>query len=93
MHAQTKTIQNELLKYGKLMGAHANFERIRRHYVQCGKKIRFGSGEPEGFHRATFEEVTRPFCFVQMDLTHAVVMICIKIKRTKLLIVNPTIWT
>ena len=33
VHAQTKTIKNKSLKYGKLMGAHANIQQIQGHCV------------------------------------------------------------
>ena len=39
MHTQTKRIQNELLNYGKLMGALAKIQQIGKHCVQYAKEI------------------------------------------------------
>ena len=50
---------------------------------------KFMKEQTGGFQKAVYEEFTRPFRYVQMDLTdgyvHAVVMTCIQTKLTNLL--------
>ena len=80
------------------MGAHAKIRQIPKHCVQCARKIRSNTEDSGWLHKATFEKVTRPFRFVQMDLTgrHMLtdgfapteIMTCVEIKVTKLQMVS-----
>ena len=70
----------------------------KKNCIQCARQMRFLEEETGVFHKSLFEEVTRPFWFVQMDLTgkheltvgyaQAVFMTCIQTKVTKLLMTS-----
>ena len=69
MHAaQTMTIQDEFLKYGKLIEAHVNIQDIRKACIQCLRKTKLDKQETRGFHKSTFQEVTCQFRYTQIRL-------------------------
>ena len=82
------------LKYEKKLGAHANIANIQKVCVKCFRNSKFSKEETRGLHELTYKDVTRPFRFVQIDLTgkkdgyaYIFIMKCIQMKLTKILTV------